>query len=289
LTINPANLSPQQVYAYLSTAVAPRPICFASTVDAAGNVNLSPYSFFNVVSGDPPMLAFAPQLSGRDGSSKDTLNNVLAVPEVVINIVSYDMAEQMSLTSTSYPPGVNEFEKAALTQLQSEVVKPPRVGEAKVAFECIVDRVIALGDGPMAGSLVLARVVRIHLHDEIAKPDGTIDPHKLDLIGRMGGSDYIRAIPAALFEIPKPIRTLGIGVDALPEHVRNSSVLTGNDLGRLGNAERLPSAEEIAHAHAVPATKIAQQSGLPALHQLAKQQLASGNTADALAILLLPQ
>lgn len=286
MTINTADLTPQQVYQYLSTAVAPRPICFASTVDAAGNVNLSPYSFFNVVSGDPPVLAFAPQLSGRDGSSKDTLNNVLAVPEVVINIVSHDMAEQMSLTSTAYPPGVNEFEKAALTQVPSDAVRPPRVGEARVAFECLVDRVISLGDGPMAGSLVLARVVRIHLHDAVTNADGTIDPHKLDLIGRMGGSDYIRAIPEALFEIPKPIRTLGIGVDALPQHVRNSPVLTGNDLGRLGNIERLPTTEEIALAHANPAALAARQAGQVALHQLAKQQLASGNTETALALLL---
>lgn len=286
MTINPNNLTPRQVYQYLSTAVAPRPICFASTVDTDGKVNLSPYSFFNVVSGDPPLLMFAPQLSGRDGSSKNTLDNVLAVPEVVINVVSYDMAEQMSLTSTAYPAGVNEFTKAALTQVPSDTVRPPRVGEARVALECTVDRVIALGDGPMAGSIVLCRVVRIHLHEAVAKADGTIDPDKLDLIGRMGGSDYIRAVPESLFSIPKPLRTLGVGVDAYPDQVRNSSVLTGNELGRLGNLEALPHPSLLRDAGLEGEVEIARAAGVDSLHRLAQGLLRKGKTELAAAALV---
>jgi len=286
MTINPTNLTPRETYAYLSGAVAPRPICFASTVDAAGNVNLSPYSFFNVVSGDPPLLAFAPLLSGRNGSAKDTLNNVRAVPEVTINVVHHAIVEQMSLTSTAYPSEVNEFEKAALTQVQSEVVKPPRVAESPVSFECVVDRVVALGDGPMAGNLIIARVVRIHVADEYLDQDGALDIRSLDLVGRMGGADYIRAVPEALFEIPKPLRTLGIGVDGLPMHIRNSTVLTGNNLGRLGNVERIPTADEIAAFAKEEAVRQAKSGGLGPHHRLAQTYLERGETAAALAILM---
>lgn len=285
MTIDFASLSPRKAYQYLSASVAPRPICFASTVDKNGNVNLSPYSFFNVVSGDPPMMVFAPQLSGRDGSSKDTLNNVLEVPEVVINVVNHALVEQMSLTSTAYPADVNEFVKAGLTQVESDVIQPPRVGESPVAFECIVDRVIALGDGPMAGNMVLARAVRVHVREEYLT-EGKLDPTLLDLVGRMGGSDYVRASGHALFEIPKPIRTLGIGVDALPEQIRTSEVLTGNDLGRLGNLEQLITEQE--------ANDIAQQEnliwdktgGVKAQHTLAQELLRAGRVNKALAVLL---
>lgn len=286
MTIDPKKLSPREAYAYLSGAVAPRPICFASTVDAEGRVNLSPYSFFNVVSGDPPLLAFAPLLGGRDGSAKDTLNNVRAVPEVTINIVHHAIVEQMSLTSTAYPPDVNEFEKAALTQVQSEVVRPPRVGESPVSFECVVDRVIALGDGPMGGNLIIARVVRIHVRDEYLGADGKLSIRALDLVGRMGGVDYIRAVPEALFEIPKPIRSLGIGIDGLPAHIRNSTVLTGNNLGRLGNVEELPTAAEIRGFARMEAVREAKAGGVAALHRLAQAYLERGETAAALAILL---
>jgi len=286
LTINPADLSPRETYAYLSTVVAPRPICFASTINKEGAVNLSPYSFFNVVSGDPPLLLFAPQRSGRTGLTKDTLNNVLAVPEVTINIVSHAIVEQMSLTSTAYPPEVNEFEKAALTQVQSEVVRPPRVGEAVVSFECTVDRVLELGEGPMGGSLVVARVVRIHVAERVLGADGKIDPRLLDLVGRMGGSDYIRALPEALFEIPKPVRSLGMGIDALPPHVRNSLVLTGNNLGRLGNLERLPTKAEIDELTDDEGVRQALKQGREATHRLAKQMLERGDMLKALATLM---
>lgn len=285
MTIDFSSLTPREAYAYLSASVAPRPICFASTVDMEGNVNLSPYSFFNVVSGDPPMMVFAPQLSGRDGSSKDTLDNVLEVPEVVINVVNHALVEQMSLTSTAYPADVNEFVKAGLTQVPSDVIKPPRVGESPVAFECIVDRVIALGDGPMAGNMVLARAVRVHIREEYLT-EGKLDPTLLDLVGRMGGSDYVRASGSALFEIPKPIRTLGIGVDALPEHIRNSDVLTGNDLGRLGNLEQIPIAAEAQASVTGLRSSWDKAGGVKAQHIFAQQLLRAGRVKEALAVLL---
>lgn len=286
MTLDAASLSPREIYAYLTDAVAPRPICFASTVDAAGNVNLSPFSFFNVVSGDPPLLAFSPLLSGRDGSAKDTLNNVMAVPEVVINIVNHAIVEQMSLTSTAYPTEVNEFEKAALTQVQSEVVRPPRVGEAPVAFECTVEQVLPLGKEAMGGNLIIARVVRLHIREEYLDAAGGLDPRKLDLVGRMGGNDYIRAIPESLFEIPKPVRSLGIGVDQLPEAVRLSPVLTGNNLGRLGNLERLPTAEEIAVAQAGEDYRVARAKGREAVHRLAQTYIERGEVLIGLGVLL---
>lgn len=286
MTIDVSTLSPREAYSYLSNAVAPRPICFASTIDKEGKVNLSPYSFFNVVSGDPPVMVFAPQLSGRDGSSKNTLDNVLAVPEVVINVVPHALVEQMSLSSAAYPAGVNEFEKAGLTQVRSDVVKPPRVGECPVAFECAVDRVISLGDGPMAGSLVLARVVRIHIREEVLDEEGKLAPRKLDLVGRMGGNDYVRASGDALFEIPKPTRSLGVGVDALPQGIRESSVLTGNDLGRLGNLENLPT--QAAARLQISSEKLFwdKVGGVNPKHTFAQRLLREGRVEAAAAVLL---
>ncbi|MEO0732252.1 MAG: flavin reductase family protein [Bacteroidota bacterium] len=204
MTFDVNDLTPRETYRFLAGAVAPRPICFASTISAAGVVNLSPYSFFNVVSADPPLLAFSPLLSGKDGSRKDTLNNVLEVPEVVINIVSYGFVEQMSQSSAPFPPEVNEFNEVALTQVPSTDVRPPRVGESPVAFECTVDRVIPLGDGPMGGNLVLARVVRIHVQEAFLTAEGKLDATNLNLVGRMGGNDYVRTVPEALFILEKP-------------------------------------------------------------------------------------
>ncbi|MDP5061256.1 MAG: flavin reductase family protein, partial [Maribacter sp.] len=244
-SIDPNSISQQELHGYLLSAVAPRPICFASTIDKDGNVNLSPFSYFNLFSVNPPIMIFSPSRRGRDNTTKHTLDNVLEVKETVINIVNYDMVEQMSLSSTEYGDGVNEFVKAGFTQVPSDKVKPPRVGEAPVAFECVVDQVIALGDGPGAGNLVLAKVVQIHVKKAFLDADGNLDTPKLDLVARMGGNWYCRANGDALFEIPKPIRTKGIGVDMLPEAVRNSSVLTGNNLGRLGNLEELPTKEAI--------------------------------------------
>lgn len=244
-TIDPTSIPQPELHAYLLTAVAPRPICFASTVDADGNVNLSPFSFFNVFSSNPPVMIFSPSRSGRDNSLKHTHQNVKEVSEVVINIVDYPMVEQMSLSSTAYEKGVNEFIKSGLTEVPSEKVRPPRVAEAPVSFECTVDQVIELADTPGAGNLIIAKVELIHINGQFLDAQGKLDPLKMDLVGRMGGSWYTRSSGKSLFEIPKPIRSKGMGVDGLPGHIRNSSVLTGNNLGRLGNLEKTPSKQDI--------------------------------------------
>lgn len=293
-TIDPDDLTQAQLHGYLLTAVAPRPIAFASTIDKAGNVNLSPFSFFNVFSSNPPVMIFSPARSGRDNSTKHTLQNVQEVPETVINIVNYPIVEQMSLSSTQYDKGVNEFVKAGLSQVPSDLVKPPRVGESPVAFECKVDQVIELGDGPGAGNLVLAKVVKIHIDEQYLNEEGKLDTLKLDLVGRMGGIWYTRASGDALFEIPKPLRTKGIGVDQLPASIKESNVLTGNNLGRLANIEAMPTAEaieEIAQEAEVAAilnqyseTSIARTE---ALHRLAQQYLEARQPEKAFSVLML--
>lgn len=286
MTLDPNALSTAKLYGLLSTAIAPRPIAFASTVDAEGRVNLSPFSYFNVFSTTPPILVFSPIRRGRDGSAKDTLRNVQAVPEVVINIVNHPMVEQMSLTSTEYPTGTDEFAKGGFRAVPSEEVRPPRVGESPVSFECRVDQVVALGDAGGAGNLVICRVVRIHVAESVLDADGNLDTRKLDLVARMGGNDYCRASPESLFEIPKPLRSLGIGVDALPEQVRNSSVLTGNHLGRLGNLSALPPADFIERVRATGEVERARRRGTVHLHELAREWLDQGRIAEALAAML---
>lgn len=289
-TFDPNELTQRECYQILSSAVAPRPICFASTVDAAGKVNLSPYSFFNVFSSNPPIMVFSPNRSGRDNSRKNTHENILEVPEVTINIVNHAIVEQMSLASTAYAKGVNEFVKAGLTQVASDKVRPPRVGEAPVAFECKVDQVIELGEGPGAGNLVLARVVQMHIDDQFLDEEGKLQTEKLDLVARMGGSYYARVIKESLFEIPKPIREQGIGVDALPESIRNSAILTGNNLGRLGNLKALPDQENIT---AITSHKEVQKlAAIPskperhrAAHHLAQVWLENGKVEEALSLL----
>lgn len=281
-TIDPTKVSQPEFHSVLLTAVAPRPICFASTVDKDGNVNLSPFSFFNVFSSDPPIMIFSPARSGRDNSLKHTHENVLEVPEVVINIVNYPMVEQMSLSSTSYGKGVNEFQKAGFTEVPSERVRPPRVAESPVSFECSVQEVIELANTPGAGNLILAKVELVHV-DDAYFTDGVLDTEKLDLVGRMGGNWYIRAIKDSLFEIPKPLRTHGIGVDALPKGIRESDVLSGNNLGRLGNVESLPSASEVEKI--VKADNVGNLTKKE-LHILAQQLLENGNTEKAMAYLL---
>ncbi|MEO0788047.1 MAG: flavin reductase family protein [Bacteroidota bacterium] len=243
-TIDPKDLSTGELHGYLLGAVAPRPIAFASTIDAEGRVNLSPFSFFNVFGSNPPLMIFSSARRVRDNTTKHTLENVQAVPEVVINIVNYPIVEQMSLASTEYPQGVNEFIKSGLTQSPSDVVRPPRVAEAPVAFECKVQQVIETGNEGGAGNLILSEVVKIHIRSSYLNADGKLDLDKLDLVGRMGGSYYVRASGDALFEIPKPIRTRGIGVDALPDSVQDSRVLTGNQLGRLGNLAAWPDQQK---------------------------------------------
>ncbi|HIC33138.1 MAG TPA: flavin reductase family protein [Flavobacteriaceae bacterium] len=244
LSFLPKDLETPKLHSYLLSAVAPRPIAFASTVDKDGRPNLSPFSFFNVFSANPPILIFSPARRVRGNTTKHTLENAEATKEVVINVVNYDIVQQMSLSSTEYPEGVNEFEKAGLTMLKSDIVKPFRVAESPVQMECKVNEVVKLGTEGGAGNLIICEVVKMHINDEVLDENGAIDQVKLDLVSRAGGSFYSRA-KTGFFEIPKPLSTLGIGVDALPEHVRNSNILTGNDLGLLANVETLPTEDAI--------------------------------------------
>lgn len=289
-TIDPNSLPTPELHKILLSAVAPRPIALASTIDTNGNVNLSPFSFFNVFSANPPIMVFSPSRRGRDNTTKHTFDNVKQHQEVVINIVNYAIVEQMSLSSTEYAQDVNEFEKAGFTQVASEIVKPPRVGEAPISFECIVDNVIELGSEGGAGNLVISRVERIHINEDFLNENGDLDTQKLDLVARMGGSWYCRANGDALFEIPKPIFNKGIGVDQLPSHVLESSVLTGNHLGRLGNMEAIPSDSEIAAQKSsekiIPILE--EQDALKkreALHQYALSFIEKNDLEKALSIL----
>jgi len=244
-TIDPNSITTAELHSILLTAVAPRPIAFASTVDANGNVNLSPFSFFNVFSANPPILIFSPARSVKNNTTKHTLENAKATKEVVINIVNFPIVEQMTLSSTAYDVGVNEFIKSGLTPVPSIKIAPPRVAESPVSFECVVDNIIELGKEGGAGNLVISRVVCIHINNKYTDANGNLDTKKLDLVARMGGSWYARIIEESLFEIPKPLFNKGIGVDSLPKHVLNSTILTGNNLGRLGNLPAIPSSKEI--------------------------------------------
>ena len=290
-SLTPADLTPAQWHPFLVGAVAPRPVAVASTVDAAGRVNLSPYSFFNAFSSNPPILVFSPANRVRDNTQKHTLQNVREVREVVINICDFAMVEQMSLASTEYAKGINEFTKAGLTELASELVRPPRVAEAPAAFECVVEQIIELGQNNGAGNLIICRVVRAHFRQDILLLNATgIDPFKLDAVARLGGDWYCRASGPSLFEVPKPNRHIGIGFDQLPAHIRNSDVLTGNELGRLANIEHnaLPTPEQAEAFKAEPmvayllnkyrndAPELRQQ-----LLQLGRQFLAEGRLAEA--------
>ncbi|RNC84024.1 MAG: flavin reductase family protein [Balneola sp.] len=289
-SFDPYDISIPERQGILTAAIGPRPICFASTVDIEGNVNLSPYSFFNAFSNNPPILVFSPSRRGRDGTTKHTYENIKEVPEVCINIVNYPMVEQMSLSSTEYGKGVNEFLKAGFTEVASETIKPPRVKESPVSFECTVDQVIELGSEGGAGNLVLARIQRIHLNTEFLNEEGKLDNAKLDLVGRMGANWYTRANTDSLFEIPKPLLTKGIGVDQLPKHVRESEVLSANNLGRLGNIEQLPSQESIIEARtfrtvAMAYTKFEGEELRNEVHRLAKIEIEAGNAEKALTLL----
>lgn len=238
-TIDTSLVSPAESIQYLQNAVAPRPIALVSTIDIDGNVNLSPFSFYNVFSANPPILVFSPSRRVRDNSSKHTLENIQEVRECVINTVSYDIVHQSSLSSTEYDKGINEFVKTGLTEVASIKVKPPRVKESKVSFECVVKELISLGDGGGAGTLVVCEVKMIHVDEAVLNENGMIDTRKIDLVGRMGESWYTHSNGASLFEIPKPLVVKGIGVDSLPEEIRLSKVLSGNELAMLGNVEIL--------------------------------------------------
>jgi flavin reductase (DIM6/NTAB) family NADH-FMN oxidoreductase RutF len=244
ISIDPKSITTAKLQGYLQGSVGPRPIAFASTVDADGNPNLSPFSFFNVFSANPPILVFSPARRVRDNSVKHTLINCEATREVVINVVNYDLVQQTSLASTEYADGVNEFIKSGVTPVPSDLVKPFRVQESPVQFECKVTQIIALGNEGGAGNLILCEVVKIHINEAVLDENGAIDQFKIDLVSRLGGNWYSRS-NQGLFEVPKPLATLGIGVDAIPSHIIKSTVFDGNDLGKLGNIEALPSTEEV--------------------------------------------
>ncbi|GAB4158854.1 MAG: flavin reductase family protein [Winogradskyella sp.] len=287
ISFNPKDLSTGRMHGYLLSAVAPRPIAFASTIDKAGNPNLSPFSFFNVFSAKPPILIFSPARRVRDNTTKHTLENVEAVKEVVINVVNYDIVHQMSLSSTEYPEDVNEFEKAGLTMLPSDEVKPFRVAESPIQMECRVNDIIKLGTEGGAGNLVICEVLKIHIADEVLNADNTINQEALDLVARAGGSYYSRA-KSGFFEIPKPLHSLGIGVDNLPGHVKNSMILTGNNLGMLANVDKLPTDEEVHQfindlSERYPDIKTASHRQK---HKLAQNYLSYGDVESAWKLLL---
>ncbi len=278
LSFRPGEINQATMHQHLLAAVAPRPIALASTISASGHINLSPFSFFNVFSSDPPILIFSPALSGADNTAKHTLENVLEVPEVVINIVNYAMVEQMSLSSANYPKSVNEFKKSGLTEKLSSIVSPPMVYEAPVAMECKVNQVVRLGDSRGAGNLIICQVLAMHIKKDVLT-ENQIDIKKLDHIGRMGQSWYIRAASEALFEIEKPLSIPGIGVDSLPEHIRNSSILTGNDLGKLGNMQSIPSADSIDNMRIKHSARTH-----PEIHRMIKTHINEGLLDKALSL-----
>jgi len=287
VSFNPQDLTTGILHGYLLSSVAPRPIAFASTIDAKGNPNLSPFSFFNVFSANPPILIFSPARRVRDNTTKHTLENVEITKEVVINVVNYDMVHQASLSSTEYPEGVNEFEKAGLTMLPSDKVKPFRVAESPIQLECKVNNIVHLGTEGGAGNLVICEVVKLHISEEVLNDDKTINQEALDLVARAGGSYYSRA-KKGFFEIPKPLATKGIGVDNMPEHVRNSMILTGNNLGMLGNVDALPTKDEVNQfveniSERYPDIKTASHREK---HKLARNYLSYGDVKSAWKLLL---
>ncbi len=286
ITINPKDIPVPQLHGYLQSAISPRPIAFASTVDKEGNVNLSPFSFFNIVSTNPPILIFSPSRRVRDNTTKHTLQNILEVPEVVINLVSYSMVQQASLASVEFPKGVNEFKKSGLTEIPSQLVKPPRVGESPASFECKVNQIIPLGDKGGAGNLILCEILLIHFKEEIFDAAGKIDPNKIDAVARMGGDYYCRVHGESIFVVPKPSDKQSIGFDHIPERIRNSKILSGNDLGMLGSIEMLPDLTEVHNQPLSDELRVALQAGEESVHVLAKKYLAEGRVNDAWKALL---
>ena len=277
LTIDPKTEKTALVHKYILGAVAPRPIAFASTVDSDGNLNLSPFSFFNAFSANPPILIFSPARRVRGNTIKHTLENVLANKEVVISIVTAEMAQQVSLSSCDFEKGVNEFEKAGFTPVKSEKVTPFRVKESPVNFECKVNEVIALGKEGGAGNLVICEVLKIHIDESILDEDKNIDPLKLGALSRLGGNWYGKATKDSLFQIVKPIGKIGIGIDALPVEIRNSSILTGSELAILASDEQIPEKEDFPEREGKNTAE---------KHTLAKKYLSQGNVNDSWQILL---
>lgn len=293
-TIDPSELPLPQLHKLLLSSIAPRPIAFVSSVDTSGKHNLSPFSFFNAFGVNPTTLIFSPSRRGRDNTTKHTYENIKEVPEVVINVVNYEMVQQTSLASTEYPKGVNEFVKAGLTAVDSEMVKPKRVLESPVQFECKVRQVIETGDGGGAANLVICEILMIHINGDILGENGLPDPNKLRLVGRLGGDFYIKAFGAGLFEVEKPLARQGIGVDKLPENIRLSTILTGNHLGQLGNLEKLPDNDEIELIRkdpliAILLDELSEDKDLleEEMQMIAKDWIDEGRVKDALAALMI--
>jgi flavin reductase (DIM6/NTAB) family NADH-FMN oxidoreductase RutF len=281
MKIDPKEIPVPKLHSYLLGAVIPRPIALASTIDREGRVNLSPFSFFNCFGSNPPILVFSPSRRGRDNTTKHTYENVLEVAEVCINIVNYAIVEQVSLASGEYPKGVNEFDKSGLTPLASERIRPPRVRESPVSFECRVNQVIPMGTQGSAGNLVISEVLLLHVNDEVLDKDGRIDPLRLDAVARMGGDNYLRMQSENIFTVPKPNDKLGIGFDRIPEPIRMSKVLTGNDLGRLGNYEKMPDKTAVSAFADTDDYKKAAAGGPDSIHRLARELLRQGRVEDA--------
>lgn len=287
ISINPNEIPAAKLQGYLQSSVGPRPIAFASTISSDGTPNLSPFSFFNVFSSNPPVLVFSPARRVRDNTIKHTLINCNDTREVVINVVNYGIVQQMSLSSTEYPDGVNEFLKSGLTMLESDVVKPFRVAESPVQFECKVNDIISLGTEGGAGNLIICEVVKLHISENILDESGNIDQEKIDLVSRMGGNWYSRS-NQGLFEIPKPLATLGIGVDNIPDFIKESDIFDGNDLGMLGNIEAIPTEEEIAIfvAQNFSVKGILSAADETKIHQKAKEYLNKQDALSAWKVLL---
>lgn len=291
MIIDLSTLNPMQKQQWLQHAIAPRPVCFASTIDKEGNVNLSPFSFFNLFSSHPPIVVFSPARRVRDNTTKHTLQNVLEVPEVVINIVDYDMVQQVSLASCEFPKEVNEFIKAGFTEEAATVLKPPMVKESKVKMECKVIEVKPLGSEGGAGNLVICEVLRMHLDESILNADGTmIDQRKLHHIARLGGDWYCKVDENNLFHVAKPNTQLGIGIDALPETIRNSNILSGNNLGQLANVHEYPvvdaTFEDEQLKNIIQYFSINPDEMDKELHKYAKQLLEAGKVNEAWQVLL---
>ena len=286
MIIDPLKTPVNEMHAFLLGAVTPRPIAFASTIDHQGHVNLSPFSYFNCFGANPPILIFSPARRTRDNTTKHTYENILEVPEVVIHIVSFSMVHQMSLASSEYSKGINEFVKAGFTSSPSACIRPPRIEEAPVAFECKVLRVIPTGDQGGAGNLIICEVIMMHLKEEILDDDGRIDPFKLDVVARLGADWYCRVQGPSIFKIPKPVGKVGIGFDQIPERIRNSRVLTGNDLGILGSIEKLPGDMKLEGNKSNTTLHQARMKGEDAVHKLAHKYLEQGKVEEAWRVLL---
>ena len=275
---------------YLQHVVAPRPVCFASTLDKAGNINLSPFSFFNLFSSNPPIVIFSPSRRVRDNTTKHTLENVMEVPEVVINIVTYEMVHQVSLASCEYPKEMNEFEKAGFTAEPATLVKPSMVKESKVKMECKVLEIKPLGTEGGAGNLVICEVIRMHIDDSLLDENKKLDQRRIHHIARLGGDWYCKVDETNLFMVPKPNTELGIGVDALPESIRNSDILTGNDLGHLANVKEMPiiepSFDDTHLKNIIQYYSLNPDDMEKELHAYAKKLLAEGKVKEAWQVLL---